>query len=322
MKAASENQNDNPEALAPIELFNQLIPKLLDPLARNLAKDMQWWELNGLEELLSYVQEDCHNNTPTSSQSLTFPVTVSGEGQPLLLLHGFDSSFLEFRRLAPLLKKYYQLIIPDLFGFGFCPRPIKAKYETESLVIHIGKILSQIPSDSTVGVIGASMGGALAMEVARRFPERINRLMLLSPAGLTGSPKPIPQPLNKIGVWFLGQPCVRKRLCRQAFADPNRSVGKQEEQIASLHLSVPNWAESLAEFARSGGLANLGEPIPKQPIKIIWGANDRILTQQQKKEVFQLLGNCVEEVNDCGHLPHLDQPNIVADRWLNDPNHY
>ena len=46
-----------------------------------------------------------------------------GEGEPLLLLHGFDSSFLEYRRLAPLLSERFQLFI-DLFGFGFSPRPL------------------------------------------------------------------------------------------------------------------------------------------------------------------------------------------------------
>ena len=51
-------------------------------------------------------------------------MAVLGQGAPLLLLHGFDSSFLEYRRLAPLLADRFQLFIPDLFGFGFSPRPL------------------------------------------------------------------------------------------------------------------------------------------------------------------------------------------------------
>jgi pimeloyl-ACP methyl ester carboxylesterase len=54
-------------------------------------------------------------------------VAVLGEGPPLLLLHGFDSSFLEFRRLAPLLAGGATLLIPDLFGFGFTPIPCRRK---------------------------------------------------------------------------------------------------------------------------------------------------------------------------------------------------
>ncbi len=113
------------------------------------------------------------------------------------------------------------------------------------------------------------MGGAVAMELARRLPEKIDRLLLLSPAGLTGKRMPVPPILDKIGVWILSQKKVRKSLCKQAFAYPQESVGDPEEQIASIHLQVPGWGRSLAAFARSGGIANCGEPIPHQPIDVL-----------------------------------------------------
>ena len=81
-------------------LLDECCPELLDPQARNLAAQVQWLELPGLG-----------SRDP-------FPVAVLGSGAPVLLLHGFDSSFLEFRRLAPLLDQDVRLIIPDLFGFG------------------------------------------------------------------------------------------------------------------------------------------------------------------------------------------------------------
>ena len=93
-------------------LLDQLRPGLLDPQAKDLVDQLQWWELPNLE-----VDEP-------------FPIAVLGEGPPLLMLHGFDSSFLEFRRLAPLLAGSFQLFIPDLFGFGFSPghpRPVMAR---------------------------------------------------------------------------------------------------------------------------------------------------------------------------------------------------
>ena len=82
-------------------LLDQLRPALLDPQAESLAAEVQWWTLPGLG-----VDDQ-------------FPVAMLGRGAPLLLLHGFDSSFLEYRRLAPLLADRFQLFIPDLFGFGF-----------------------------------------------------------------------------------------------------------------------------------------------------------------------------------------------------------
>ena len=280
--------------------FEHLKGQLLDPQAIALANQVRWQFLN---------------NVSTSDSEL-YPIAISGKGPPVLLIHGFDSNFLEFRRLASLLDKHFQLFIPDLFGFGFCPRPKNAFYGKESLIHHLNAVLNQSIKSGPVGLIGASMGGAAAIELARLNPKKVNRLLLLSPAGLTGHPMPVPPPLDQLGVWFLKQKFVRKSLCRQAFANPNINVGTPEEQIASLHLCVPGWGRSLAAFARSGGLANLGKPLPSQPLTVLWGKKDRILTQTQKTESINLLGNRLEELEKCGHLPHLDLPNEVAKRWL------
>ncbi len=272
---------------------------LLDPQGRQLAAAVQWWDLPGWAR--------------------PFPVAVLGEGPPLLLLHGFDSSFLEFRRLAPLLAGGATLLIPDLFGFGFTPRPADGDYSPRGVLTHLEALLAEAAArlgPQPLGLIGASMGGAVAVELSRRQPARIHRLLLLAPAGLTGRPMPLPPLLDALGVRFLGLPGVRRSLCRTAFADPSASVGPAEEEIASLHLATPGWADSLRRFARSGGFAGCGEPLPSQPLEVLWGADDRILRAPQKKAALALLGDRVKELADCGHLPHLDQSNQVAAAWL------
>jgi pimeloyl-ACP methyl ester carboxylesterase len=277
-------------------LLDQLQPALLDPQAKLLAAQVQWWDLPGL------------------GLDDPFPVAVLGQGPPLLLLHGFDSSFLEYRRLAPLLVDRFQLFIPDLFGFGFSPRPRGLAYGPESVLRHLDALLERLPSEASLGLIGASMGGSVAVELARRHPQRVGPLVLLAPAGLTGRPMPVPPLLDRFGAWFLGRPGVRRGLCRQAFADPDADVGAPEEQIASLHLQCPGWAEALAAFARSGGFAGCGEPLPSQSLHVIWGAEDRILRAPQKQALQALLDQPVETFPCCGHLPHIDQPQRVAER--------
>ena len=279
-------------------LLDALIPGLLDPQAQDLALQLEWWPLPGL------------------GLDQPFPVAVVGQGPPLLLLHGFDSSFLEFRRLVPLLREQFQLFIPDLFGFGFSPRPPQANYGPEAVLLHLDALLEQLNADRPIGVIGASMGGAVAVELARRQPDAIGALLLLAPAGLTGRPMPVPPLLDRLGAWFLGRPGVRRGLCRQAFADPDGQVGPPEEQIASLHLQCPGWAEALAAFARSGGFAGCGAPLPPQPLHVIWGADDRILRPPLKQAAETLLQHPAETFEACGHLPHIDQPQRVADRCL------
>ncbi|MFM8936064.1 MAG: alpha/beta fold hydrolase [Vulcanococcus sp.] len=280
------------------QLLERAATQLLDPQGRTLAAAVQWWELPGWAD--------------------AWPVAVLGQGTPVLLLHGFDSSHLEFRRLAPLLVPHHQLIIPDLFGFGFCPRPAGGAYSPRRVLEHLEALLREAQRGlqvEAVGLIGASMGGSVAVELARRQPQAITRLLLLAPAGLTGRPMPVPPLLAPLGARFLGLPAVRRGLCRTAFADPDRDVGPAELEIASLHLQCPGWATALAAFASSGGFAGCGEPLPSQPIQVLWGANDRILRPPQKRAAQTLLGERIRELPACGHLPHIDQPATVAQIW-------
>ena len=281
-------------------LLEQAAATLRDPLGRDLAAATQWWEL------------------PALVGERRWPVAVLGEGPPLLLLHGFDSSLLEFRRLAPLLAGEHRLYIPDLHGFGFCPRPPTGTYGPEAVLNHLEALLEALAEregHQRLGLIGASMGGSVAVELTRRQPERISRLLLLSPAGLTGRPMPLPPLLDALGVRFLSLPSVRQGICRSAFANPDRDVGPPELEIASLHLQTPGWGFALGRFARSGGFAGSGAPLPSQPLQVLWGADDRILRPPQKRAAEALLGERLRELPDCGHLPHVDQPETVAAVW-------
>ena len=180
---------------------------------------------------------------------------------------------------------------------------------------YLNSVLDYFSKNQPIGIIGASMGGALALELARQNPKKINKLLLLSPAGIAGKNPKIPWPLNHFGAYFLSQPFVRRGLCRQAFADPGKSVGPAEEQIASLHLKVPGWQSSLAEFAAEGGVSDCGRPKPTQPIKIILGKYDRIISTNEKKETSKIYQSNIQIAANSGHLPHLEEPKLVTETW-------
>ena len=275
-----------------IDYFESAKMSLLDPLGLYLANDVKWIKLN------------------QNWNFLKFPVVMGGKGQPLLLLHGFDSSFLEFRRIYQALKRNFQVIIPDLLGFGFSPRCATNEYNPSKIILYLIDLLKTIKITKNLKIVGASMGGSTALKLAFEIPNSIDKMILLSPAGLFGKPKSIPFPLNQIGASFLGLPLVRKSLCRQAFAFPDECVGEMEEQIASIHLGCKGWKNSLASFAKSGGFAGTHEFIQNIPIKTVCGENDRILG---KKEINNL--SKIEKLNfvglqNCGHLPHVDLPSL------------
>jgi len=142
--------------------------------------------------------------------------------------------------------------------------------------------------------------------------DSIDKIMLLSPAGLFGEPKSIPFPFNQIGASFLGLQQVRRSLCRQAFAFPDECVGEMEEQIASIHLGCKGWRNSLASFAKSGGFAGTHKYIQNIPIKTLCGENDRILGKKEIQNIRKIDKLNFIGLQNCGHLPHVDLPSLSS----------
>ena len=276
-----------------INFFEKARETIIDPLGFEMSNDVRWIKLN------------------ENWNSSKFPVVIAGTGQPLLLLHGFDSSFLEFRRIYPSLKKHFQVIIPDLLGFGFSPRCATNNYSPSKIISHLIDMIDNLQLGGKICIVGASMGGSTAIELSNEIPNLVEKIVLLSPAGLFGESKNIPFPLNHLGASFLGLPRVRESLCRQAFAYPDNCVGEMEEQIASIHLGCIGWRNSLASFAKSGGFAGTHKYIQNIPIKTVCGENDRILGKKEIKKIEKIEKLNFIGLKNCGHLPHVDLPSLT-----------
>jgi len=143
-----------------VDFFESAKISLLDPLGLYLANDVKWIKLN------------------QNWNSLKFPVAIGGKGQPILLLHGFDSSFLEFRRIYQSLKRDFQVIIPDLLGFGFSPRCATNEYDSSKIISHLIDLLKTLKIAENLKIIGASMGGSTALKLAFEIPDSIDKILL------------------------------------------------------------------------------------------------------------------------------------------------
>ena len=132
-----------------IGYFEKVKNSLYDPLGINISKDVNWIKLN------------------KKWNSFEFPVVIGGTGQPILFLHGFDSSFLEFRRIYPFLKNKFQLIIPDLLGFGFTPRIACDQYNPHKIISNLLDIINSLKLKNRIKIVGASMGGSVAINLAK-----------------------------------------------------------------------------------------------------------------------------------------------------------
>ena len=285
---------NNQSRYSNFDYLNEVNKFLIDPLGKEILKDVKWINLG----------KEWDNSN--------FPVVIGGKGDPILLLHGFDSCFLEFRRIYPILKNHFNIIIPDLFGFGFSTRLSNKEYNSQIIITHLIDLLKELNLKRKFKVIGASMGGSVALTLSNNISTQIDKTVLLSPAGLFGEPQNIPKPLNQLGAAFLGLPYIRKKLCRQAFAFPDKSVGEAEEQIASIHLGCLNWRNSLASFAKNGGFGGTLKYLQDIPTKTICGDNDRILGIKELNKLKQISKLNFLGLKNCGHLPHLDLPQLTG----------
>jgi pimeloyl-ACP methyl ester carboxylesterase len=236
-------------------------------------------------------------------------------GKPIVLLHGFDSSCLEFRRLMPELAVNHRVWAMDLLGFGFCERPGGLEVSPPAICAHLYGFWREQVKEPMV-LVGASMGGAAAIEFAIAHPEAVEKLVLLDSAGMTKSPnlgKFLIQPLGNLATGFLRQPKVRLAVSRKAYHDPGL-VTADANLCASLHLLMPRWREALITFTRSGGyyVGDRAQQVTT-PTIILWGRQDRILgTQDAERFVQAIAGSQLQWIEDCGHVPHLEKAGETA----------
>jgi pimeloyl-ACP methyl ester carboxylesterase len=256
--------------------------------------------------------------TPLSFNPIeTAYVRQQKDNIPIVLIHGFDSSLLEFRRLFPLLSLHHPTFAIDLLGFGFTTRSPDVPISPASIKTHLyycWKTLIQQP----MILVGASMGGAVAIDFALSHPELVKKLVLIDSAGLARQPfasKLMFSPLDRWATNFLALPKVRKSVSIAAYYDKS-FVSDDAEACASLHLQCPGWSESLISFTKSGGYGSFVKNLSDlyQPSLIIWGKNDTILGTKSATQFEKLLpNNQLIWIPDCGHVPHLEKSQKTAD---------
>lgn len=243
-----------------------------------------------------------------------------GSEPPILLLHGFDSSVFEFRRLLPLLAEQSATWAIDLLGFGFTDRQVGLAFglpfSPNAIKTHLyacWKTLIQQP----VVLVGASMGGAAAVDFALSYPEAVHSLVLIDSAGLTAGPalgKYLVPPLGYLATSFLQNLKVRQKISLKAYHEPSYA-SLDALCCAALHLQQPGWRQALVSFTQSGGYGSFRAQLAQLQPKtlILWGRSDQILGTADAERFQQAIaGSQLVWIEDCGHVPHLEQPQKTA----------
>ncbi|MBW4642288.1 MAG: alpha/beta hydrolase [Goleter apudmare HA4340-LM2] len=260
--------------------------------------------------------------TPLTNELITTTYVKQGSGgTPFLLIHGFDSSVLEFRRLLPLLAVENETWAVDLLGFGFTDRLTGIEFSPDAIKTHLYYFWKTLINQPVI-LVGASMGGAAAIDFTLAYPEVVQQLVLIDSAGLQrGSPlsKLMFPPLDYLATEILRNPKIRDRISRAAYKNQNLA-SVDALYCAALHLEMPSWSQALAAFTKSGGykafsVKQLSEISPQT--LILWGDTDKILGTGDAEKFHKVIPQTtLIWIPDCGHVPHLEQPQITANHIL------
>ena len=101
----------------------------------------------------------------------------AGEGEPLVLLHGWPQTWYQWRKVIPALAEHYTVIAPDLRGFGESSKPLDG-YDKKTVAEDIFQLTEQLGFEF-VGLVGHDLGGPTAYAFAKAHPEHVRKLALL-----------------------------------------------------------------------------------------------------------------------------------------------
>lgn len=270
---------------------------------------------------LAHSIEQVSITTPLNPQPVTTTYVCQGSGgTPILLLHGFDSSVLEFRRLLPLLAQENETWAVDLLGFGFTERLAGMPFSPTAIKTHLYYFWKTLINKPVI-LVGASMGGAAAIDFTLAYPQSVKKLVLIDTAGYTAPPnigKFMFPPVGYLATAFLSNRKIRQRISINAYYD--KSFASLDAQLcAALHLKSQGWHQALIAFTKSGGYTSFGDKLSqiKQPTLILWGEFDRILgTGDAYKFKEAIAHSQLIWLKNCGHVPHLEQPQMSAEHIL------
>lgn len=246
----------------------------------------------------------------------------TGQGSPVVLIHGFASSIYTWKDAIPVLAREHAVVALDLPGFGGSGIP---QHLTPALYARVVPALIDRLGLAQVDLVGHSLGGAVAAVLAARQPERVRRLVLVSSAGFNMDPRDRPWLLRAAGwggslVEHLPhrRTIIRAGLRQVFFDDRHLTPERVEEYVAPLARPGAMPALQSLLVSRSGWegghLPELVKEIRK-PTLILWGREDAwIPVAQADRFEASIPGSRKVILERCGHVPQEEHPQETARR--------
>jgi pimeloyl-ACP methyl ester carboxylesterase len=237
----------------------------------------------------------------------------------LILIHGYTASTYVWQTVAPMLaEENFHVVAVDLLGFGFSEKPAWFEYSIVSQARMIERFMDRLGIGRAI-LVGSSYGGAVASTVALDYPERVEKLVLVS-AVINDEAKN--NRLLKLtalrGVGEIVSPFLldSKRFLRyrmrRTIAPANHHL-ITEERVASVGnpLRAKNAHHSVLTSARKWDANRIENDahLINQPTLLIWGEDDNVIPVRNGEKLYDsILNSRLVVLKDCGHVPPEENP--------------
>ena len=229
-----------------------------------------------------------------------------GDGPWLVLLHGAGDQAGTWNKVAPELKRHFQLLIPDLAGHGESD-PAAGVLSLGTLLTALEQVLDAISwRDAPLVLVGNSLGAWMAMLYTQKCPHRVTRVILIDGGPIKSA--------SEIGIMPKDREEARRAL--DAVLDP--STPRRPNFVLDDLVRVSNTGpisrllaageEDMSKYLLDDKLASF-----QLPVDLIWGASDRLVPLDYAKKLQSQLPHCTLTVIErCGHGPQLERPHELT----------
>jgi len=242
----------------------------------------------------------------------------SGDGEPVVFVHGLGGQWQNWLENIPRAAQARRVVALDLPGFGLSEMP-RAEISISNYARCVEALCQRLEL-GRVAVVGNSMGGFVSSEVAIRYPERLERLVLVSAAGISSaSVYRAPALLaGRVAAVMTAYTAARHRKMARRPVTRHAALSLVARHPSRLAPDVA-W-EALIKGAGKPGFqpalrANLvydfRDRLPEiaAPTLIVWGENDSVISVQDANEYERLISDSRKVVmKDTGHVPMLERP--------------
>ena len=246
----------------------------------------------------------------------------SGKGakKHVLFIHGLGSAADRWMKIPDELSSDFHSIAIDLPGFGESDKPEKMNYTIDEFRKIIVSFLKEIPiQNEQINLIGHSLGGYIASEIAIQNQNIVNQLVLIDSSGMLERPTPI------LDEYFEAAMNPTQDNVRKAFekmvADPKR-IPQQLVDGFIRRVNMPNAKHAFESTLVNSATTQIGldrlRKINPIPTLILWGVHDNVIPLEHSQFFKESIDDSrLEIIEDAGHAPFAEKPVQVSELLKN-----